>query len=105
MQAVYAGDDNNKTATSACTSEILTIGPNQPTIATTLSENSGALCDSVHDSCAPTRATANAGGSVSYTVYTNDTCSAGARDAGTKTVTNGVVPDSKIGRASCRERV
>src|SRR5262249_14122636 len=27
-------------------------------------------------------------------VYTNNTCSAGARDAGTKTVLNGIVPDS-----------
>jgi len=31
---------------------------------------------------------------VTYTAYTNDTCTEGARDAGTKTVTNGSVPDS-----------
>jgi hypothetical protein len=31
---------------------------------------------------------------VTYTVYTNNTCTAGARDAGTVNVSNGVVPDS-----------
>jgi hypothetical protein len=31
---------------------------------------------------------------VTYTVYTNDTCTANPQDAGTKTVTNAVVPDS-----------
>jgi hypothetical protein len=31
---------------------------------------------------------------VTYIVYTNDTCTEDPEDAGTKTVTNGVVPDS-----------
>ncbi|MGD0863613.1 MAG: hypothetical protein ABSA21_12820 [Candidatus Limnocylindrales bacterium] len=50
--------------------------------------------DSVHDSAALSDATGNAGGTVTYTVYTNATCTAGAQDAGTVTVTSGVVPDS-----------
>jgi hypothetical protein len=48
----------------------------------------------VHDSSTLTGATSNAGGTVTYTVYTNNTCTTGAQSAGTKTVTNGVVPNS-----------
>src|SRR5262249_60960494 len=47
-QAVYTGDANNNGATSACQSEVLTIGPNSPSIATTLSATSGSIGDSVH---------------------------------------------------------
>ena len=50
--------------------------------------------DSAHDSATLGNATADAGGTVTYTVYSNNACTQGARDAGTKTVTNGVVPDS-----------
>jgi hypothetical protein len=66
----------------------------KPTIATTLSANPVDVGSTVHDSAALTGATSSAGGTVTYTVYTNDTCTNGARDAGTVTVTNGVVPDS-----------
>ena len=66
----------------------------QPSIATTLSATSVPVGSTVHDSAALSGATADAGGTVTYTVYTDDQCSAGARDAGTKTVTNGSVPDS-----------
>src|SRR5204862_1596715 len=43
-----------------------------------------------------TGATASAGGTVSYKVYDNTTCTANANtvDAGTKAVTNHLVPDS-----------
>jgi hypothetical protein len=67
---------------------------NNPTIATTLSATSVPIGTAVHDSSALTGASATAGGTVTYTVYTNDTCTAGAVAAGTVTVTNGVVPDS-----------
>jgi uncharacterized repeat protein (TIGR01451 family) len=93
-QAVYSGDGNNNGATSACKSEILTVEKVTPTIATTLSATTGAVGDTVHDSATLSGATSNAGGTVIYTVYTNDTCSADARTAGTKGVTNGVVTDS-----------
>jgi len=36
----------------------------------------------------------DAGGTVTYTVYSDDTCTTQFADAGTKTVTNGSVPDS-----------
>jgi hypothetical protein len=63
-------------------------------IVTTLSAGTIQVGGTVHDSAILSGATANAGGTVTYTVYTNDTCTEGARGAGTKTVTNGVVPDS-----------
>ena len=50
--------------------------------------------DPVHDSATLTGATADAGGTVTYTVYTDNTCTENPRDAGTKTVTGGIVPDS-----------
>jgi hypothetical protein len=93
-QAVYSGDANNNTATSACTSEQVVIRPN-PTIATSLSESAGKLGDVVTDSATLGGGiTATAGGTVTYTVYTNSGCSLNAQPAGTVTVTNGVVPNS-----------
>lgn len=65
-----------------------------PTISTTLSGTSVEVGSSVHDSATLTGATSDAGGTVTYTVYTDDKCTQGAQGAGTKTVTNGVVPDS-----------
>jgi hypothetical protein len=65
-----------------------------PSITTTLSDTTIEVGGTVHDSATLTGATANAGGTVTYTVYTNDTCTDNPQSAGTKTVTNGVVPDS-----------
>ncbi len=79
-QAVYSGDANNDGTTSECTSEHLVVNKATPSI--------------VHDSATLTGATADAGGTVKYTVYSNDTCTDNPQDAGTKTVTNGDVPDS-----------
>src|SRR5205807_1615566 len=93
-QAVYSGDGNNNGATSPCQSEILTVGKKSPTIVTTLSATTAAIGDTVHDSSALTGATANAAGTAPYPVYTNDTCSAGARDGGTIAVTSGTPADS-----------
>jgi hypothetical protein len=65
-----------------------------PTISTSLSATSTTVGGTVHDSATLSGATSTAGGTVTYTVYTDSACSLGARSAGTKTVTNGVVPDS-----------
>jgi hypothetical protein len=66
-----------------------------PTISTTLSAESITVGGTVHDSATLTGATANASGTVTYKVYSNATCdSADPIDAGTKTVSNGLVPDS-----------
>jgi hypothetical protein len=70
------------------------IAPCAPTITTTLSATSVGVGTAVHDSAALMGATSDAGGTVTYTVYTNNTCTQGAQNAGTVTVTNGVVPDS-----------
>jgi hypothetical protein len=48
----------------------------------------------IHDSATLSGQTKNAGGTVTYTVYTNSSCSAGALSAGKVTVTNGKVPNS-----------
>ena len=93
-QAVYSGDSNNNGATSTCTDEKLVIAPNSPSIATTLSANPVDVGSTVHDSATLTGATGSAGGTVTYTVYTDNACTTGARDAGTVNVTNGGVPDS-----------
>uniref|UniRef100_UPI00333EF8AE hypothetical protein n=1 Tax=Tessaracoccus lapidicaptus TaxID=1427523 RepID=UPI00333EF8AE len=93
FQAVYSGDADNAASTSECGTETFLVKAT-PSIATTLSSESVIVGASVYDSSALTGATSDAGGSVTYTVYTDDECSTGAVDAGTKTVVNGVVPDS-----------
>jgi hypothetical protein len=65
-----------------------------PTIATTLSANPVDVGSTVHDSATLSGATADADGTVTYTVYTNSSCTTSFADGGTKTVTNGSVPDS-----------
>jgi hypothetical protein len=66
-----------------------------PTIATTLSATTVNIGDSVKDSATLTGATANAGGTVTYSAYAGqNTCSGTDLLNSTKTVTNGVVPDS-----------
>ncbi|WP_138418417.1 hypothetical protein [Sinomonas gamaensis] len=89
-QTVSIALGNGQTVTCTYTNHYT----NSPTIATTLSASTVNLGGSVHDSATLTGATSNAGGTVTYTVYTNNTCSAGAQSAGTVTVTNGAVPDS-----------
>ncbi|WP_157367740.1 hypothetical protein [Alloactinosynnema sp. L-07] len=65
-----------------------------PTITTTLSATSAPIGTTVHDSAALSGASATAGGTATYTVYTDTGCSQNPQDAGTVNVTNGVVPDS-----------
>jgi hypothetical protein len=93
FQASYSGDANNNPATSACSTEQLLVKTN-PTIGTTLSGTSVNVDSTVHDSATLSGATTDAGGTVTYTVYTDSGCSLNARAAGTVTVTSGVVPDS-----------
>lgn len=100
-QASYSGDTHNDAASSACTSETLVVKTN-PSIATTLSATSINIGDSVHDSATLSGATADAGGTATYAVFTNNTCTTPATFTGTlnpgtgghETVTNGSVPDS-----------
>ncbi len=93
-QAFYSGDDNNNKATSDCTSETLVVNKLKPTIATTLSANPVDVGSTVHDSATLTGATSDAGGTVTYTVYTDSICTQNALPAGIAFVTNGIVGDS-----------
>ncbi|MBI2865422.1 MAG: Ig-like domain repeat protein [Chloroflexi bacterium] len=104
-QAVYSGDVQNGGAnfgaTSACTAEQLTVQKLSPTITTHLTGagQSGAsisvpLGAVVTDTATLTGATSNAGGTVTYTVYTNNTCTNVYAAAGSVSVTNGSVPAS-----------
>ena len=95
-QVSYSGDSNNGSAKSACTSEILTVGKKSPTISTTLSSTSIAVGGSASDSATLSGATSDAGGTATYTVYTDSACSQNARAAGGGTVTNGSVPNSSL---------
>jgi hypothetical protein len=65
-----------------------------PKITTKLSASTITVGQSVHDSATLEGATTNAGGTVKYTVYRDSACTTFFANAGTKTVTNGVVPDS-----------
>lgn len=96
-QAVYSGDANNQSATSPC-NEVLLV----PSITTALQKGTGTQSltltintgEAVHDTATLIGVTADAGGTVDYTYYTDISCSLNAVSAGTKTVTNGVVPNS-----------
>jgi uncharacterized repeat protein (TIGR01451 family) len=92
-----SGDSNNVSVDTHCgdAGETSTVTPKSPTVATTLSSLVPvSVGSSVHDSATLSGASAHAGGTVTYTVYTNTLCTSGARDAGTVTVTDGNVPDS-----------
>ena len=87
------------TPTTSCDERVHDRGaggePEAPSIATLLVPlGPVAIGTPVFDTAVLTGATATAGGTVTYTVYTNDTCTANPVPAGTKTVTDGVVPQS-----------
>ena len=71
-----------------------TFPPNFPTIATQLSASTGTVGDTVHDSATLSGASASAGGTVTYSVYSDSSCSTKVADGGTVNVTNAAVPDS-----------
>jgi uncharacterized repeat protein (TIGR01451 family) len=93
-QAVYSGDASNAPASSTCSSEVLVVGTTVPSLSTSLSTSSLTVGGSTHDSATLTGATSNAGGTVTYTVYPNSSCSGGGQPAGTVAVSGGTVPIS-----------
>src|SRR5579884_2397647 len=92
--ASFSGDSNNLPATSGCNDEKVTVAPSGPSITTQLSASAGNVGLSVHDTAKLDGATADAGGTVTYTVYSDSACTSKVADGGTVTVTNGAVPDS-----------
>jgi len=99
FDAVYvAGNDTNHTSSQVSACEPFTVDKAAPTIATTLSASEVVIGTSVHDSAKLTGASSNAGGSVTYSVFDNNTCTPNTNtlDGGTVAVTNGNVPDSNV---------
>ena len=96
--ASYSGDLNNSAASSPCSAEPVVIGQNQPSVATTLSSLVPVVTGTaVHDSAVLSGVTTDAGGTVTYNVYTDAACSilAGTQPAGNPvSVANGIVPIS-----------
>lgn len=89
----YSGDANNIAADSQCA--FVTASSNASTIATTLSTTTTVLVgSSVRGSATLGGVTANATGTVSYSIFSNSSCTIPVQGAGVRTVTNGVVPDS-----------
>ncbi len=98
FRAFYSGDPNNTgPVSSACADETLVVSPNAPTVSTLLSQSTGNVGDTVHDSATINGATSDAGGTISYAVYSDDQCSVLVADLtpADNTVVNGVAPDSK----------
>ena len=96
-QAVYSGDTNNSGASSPCTAvnnEELTVTPHTPSIATVLSASSIQAGGSAYDTSTLSGAALNAGGTVTYSYFTNDICTTGQVVVGTVNVTSGSVPNS-----------
>ncbi|HEV2120421.1 MAG TPA: hypothetical protein VGS11_10010 [Candidatus Bathyarchaeia archaeon] len=90
--AVYSGDPNNAPATSLC--EPLTVNKANPTLATTVSVASATIGSAFHDS-ATLAGAYNAGGTVSYSVFSNNACSGNSTPVGNPVnVAGGVVADS-----------
>jgi hypothetical protein len=92
-QASYSGDETNPPMTSHCGDERLTVS-NQSSISTVLSESSALRDDSVTDQATLAAVTADASGTVTYSVYTAGDCSGTPVSTSTVLVTNGQVPAS-----------
>jgi hypothetical protein len=95
--ATYSDGANNVATDSGCGSEDVAISPNAPTVNTLLSDlGPVSIGTSVNDSATLNGATADAGGTISYALYSDDKCTALVDDL-TPTdnaVVDGVAPDS-----------
>lgn len=89
----YNGDASTTAADGSCAA--ITATASSVTLNTALSTTTSVLAGStINDTATLGNATADATGTVAYTVYTNNVCSTGAQSAGTKTVANALVPNS-----------
>ncbi len=66
----------------------------QAAVTTTLSSNPISAGDTIHDSTTLAGVTNDAGGTVSYEYYSDNTCVGSSTTGGSAAVTNGIVPDS-----------
>ena len=70
-------------------------GPNSPSVSTTLSDlGPVSIGSSVHDSATISGATSDAGGTITYAIYSDDTCERWCADVtpDPNAVTNGAAP-------------
>jgi hypothetical protein len=88
--ADYSGDANNGAAASGCAADALSVTPASPSITAQLSTNTVFVGGTVDVNAILTGSTPNAGGTVTYDVYSNDTCSGAPYILGSVTVINGV---------------
>jgi len=92
-RVVYNGQTNvYSIATSSCVSIQPTSG--SVSLSSTLSSTTVVVGTSVYQNSVLSGLTANATGTVSYSVYANNVCNAGQVSAGVKTISNGIVPAS-----------
>jgi hypothetical protein len=82
------------TTTPTTTTTPVIPGVNSPTLSTKLSTSPVTTGTSVNDTATLTGATSDAGGTVSYTVFSDAGCSQNPVTAGTVTVSHGLVPNS-----------
>ena len=92
-RAMYGGDSNNNGATSPC--EPMTVCKCAPSLATTLTATTISVGGSVSDSATLT-GTFQATGTVTYLLYSTGTCSSTSNTVSIVTVTNNVVPSSRL---------
>jgi uncharacterized repeat protein (TIGR01451 family)/fimbrial isopeptide formation D2 family protein len=101
--ASYSGDGNNAAVSGSCgdANESVVVNKVSPQITTSLSGGGkvGAsitvpLGTAVHDTSVLSGETPDAGGTVTYTVYTDSSCSTKLQDAGVANVVNGVPGNS-----------
>ncbi|MBA2699092.1 MAG: hypothetical protein H0U61_10040 [Nocardioidaceae bacterium] len=92
-KAVYSGDTGNNGASSTCV--LLTVKA-APALALVIAPNPVRAGSSATATATLSAASSTAGGTVTYTVYTESSCATQISPAqvSTKTVTNGVVPAS-----------
>jgi hypothetical protein len=98
FQATYSGDANNTgPVSSACTSETIAVNQAAPTLTTALSETSPVTVGAtVYDTATLVGASADAGGNISYGLYSDSDCTQLIQDLTPRpsTVTDGAVPPS-----------
>ncbi len=92
FQATYSGDANYLGDTSDC--EPFTVGQASLTVTTSLSATSTEVGIPVYDTAQIVGATSNAGGTVTYAVYSDSACTAFIQNVNTVTVASGQVPNS-----------
>ena len=95
-QATYNGDGNHLASTSVCGSDSVTVTISTPTMTTAVAPASPVVTGtSVKDQATLAGATSNAGGTVTYKLYSGSLCSGSAVSTTlAATVTNGVVAQS-----------